>query len=350
VSRADDAARRVLRGVRAARQRQAGLPPRLRVASQSGPPVVYYLCPDSDRPTGGIRAIYRHVDVLNAAGIDAAVVHDRDGFCCTWFAHQTRVTSARRAVLSPQDILVVPEWYGRGLARLPDGPRVVIFNQNAYMTFAGLDDAAPAGAPYRGVPGLEAVVVVSGDNADYLRFAFPDLRVSIVRNAIDPSLFHPGGRQPGRRLAVMPRKRRDDLRQVLRLLTARGSLDGWDVVTIDNRAESETASLLRSCAIFLSFSEYEGFGLPPAEAMACGCYVVGFSGLGGREYFLPDFSSPVAENDLVAFARAAESALGSGPDELARLGRMASDYVLARYSPQAQQDDLLAFFLPLFKE
>ena len=34
---------------------------------------------------------------------------------------------------------------------------------------------------------------------------------------------------------------------------------------------------------FLSFGHPEGFGLPLAEAGACGCALIGYSGLGGRE-------------------------------------------------------------------
>ena len=39
--------------------------------------------------------------------------------------------------------------------------------------------------------------------------------------------------------------------------------------------------------IFLSFGHPEGFGLPVAEAIASGCAVIGYSGLGGDELFDP---------------------------------------------------------------
>ena len=35
----------------------------------------------------------------------------------------------------------------------------------------------------------------------------------------------------------------------------------------------------------LSFGHPEGFGLPLAEAAACGCALIGYTGLGGREIF-----------------------------------------------------------------
>ncbi len=342
-------AKRAVERLRAKQQRNIRTPPAMRVVRRHGPAAIYYLCPHFDKPSGGVRTIYRHVDILNEAGISASVVHAVDGFSCTWFKHTTRVTAARSVALARQDVLVVPEWYGRGLSALPTGPRIVVFNQNAYKTFGGLDESAAAGAPYRGVAGLEAVLVVSRDNADFLRFAFPELNVVEVRNAIDPAVFKAPEQPAGRRLALMPRKRSGDAHQLVRLLSARGSLDGWEVIPIVDRSESETAELLRSCAIFLSFSAQEGFGLPPAEAMACGCYVIGFPGLAGREYLHPGFSHPVEEGDILAFARATAAALAEDPAVLFERAKEGSDYILTNYSPDRQRDDLLAFYAQLLE-
>ena len=42
----------------------------LKVAERDGAEhTVYYLCPDHAPPSGGVRAIYRHVDLLNEAGV-----------------------------------------------------------------------------------------------------------------------------------------------------------------------------------------------------------------------------------------------------------------------------------------
>jgi len=51
-------------------------------------------------------------------------------------------------------------------------------------------------------------------------------------------------------------------------------------------ADIVVADILRSSRVFLSFSQREGFGLPPLEALACGCAVVGYHGFGGRALFV----------------------------------------------------------------
>ena len=47
-------------------------------------PTIYFFCPDLGHVLGGIKQIYRHVDVLNANGFDACIVHRTKGFKITW--------------------------------------------------------------------------------------------------------------------------------------------------------------------------------------------------------------------------------------------------------------------------
>ena len=51
-------------------------------------------------------------------------------------------------------------------------------------------------------------------------------------------------------------------------------------------------------AVFLSTCYYEGFNLPPLEAMSCAALVVGFHGYGGLEYATPDNGLWCAQGDL----------------------------------------------------
>lgn len=340
---------RQARSVAAYRHERNRHPPKFRVVSTvtDRHAKVYYLCPDSNAPSGGIRTIYQHVDVLNSIGIDASVVHHRRGFACTWFKHQTKVIAASEVTLTPMDLLVFPELYVPYLKEIPAGPRLIVFNQGTYVNFSGRQSVSSWRYCVDSSK-LEAILVVSLDNEEYIRYAFPGVRTERIRNSIDSRVFYPATDLPLRRIAVMPRLRGKGLcTQVLGLLALRGALDDWEVVNIDERSQEETAEILRSAAIFLSFSEREGFGLPPAEAMACGCYVVGFTGLGGREFFYPGLCSPVEEGNVLALAKAAEDAMrnfDSDASSIRELALKASSLVRDEYSFEKQLCELRNFF------
>jgi hypothetical protein len=346
--------REVLASTSRARELRSRRPPKLAVGPSRGrSPVVYYLTPDQAAPRGGVRMLYRHVDQLNAAGIDAAVLHSKPGFRCTWFANNTRTVSAPNVTLSAEDVLVVPEFYLLGPEMVPAEPRKIVFNQGAYHTFDHVPYAETvAGAPYTTLENLVTLLTVSEDSAALLRFTFPSIPVHRARAVLDHQVFHPPVTETkrGKRIAFVPRRRRQEREHLLHILRSRGVLQGWELVPIEGYTESQTAELMRSCPIFLSFSEREGFGLPPAEAMASGCYVVGFTGMGGRDYFDPEYSSPVLENDLLGYAKAAEEAMrryDSDPESLTKAGLVASERIMGRYHDSGLREDLLELYRPL---
>ena len=327
--------------------------PKLRVdPQQAHVPTVWMICPDWDKPTGGIRVQYRAVDSLNAAGLSAAIVHHKAGFACTWFHHETRIVPAPDVVVGARDVIVVPEVYGSSILNLPRGVRQVIFNQNAYNTLDSLMGDEVAAAPYRDNPDLTAVIVVSEDNAELLRYVFPMAPIRRVRVGLDDAVYHPPTQAPSNRIAYMPRRRRDDVAAVLGLLEMRGVFDRWEPVAIDGCSEAEVASALRSSRLFLSFSEREGFGLPPCEALACGCIVVGFDGFAGREFFRDPFAIAVPDGDVVGMARETERVLRrieQRPSEMAAVSAAGSRFIRDAYPPEATGQDLVKIFTPLLR-
>lgn len=54
---------------------------------------------------------------------------------------------------------------------------------------------------------------------------------------------------------------------------------------VNEVTQNELANLFNQHKYFLTLNPSEGFGLPPLEAMASGCAVVGFDSIGGRDYF-----------------------------------------------------------------
>jgi hypothetical protein len=329
---------------------------------------IYYLCPDHDTPSGGIRGIYRHVDALCRNGLEAFVVHERPGFRCTWFESETPILgwAARGYELqapadrpfvqlqgppsfevSPADVVMVPEIYGPHIAEIAPGVPKVIFNMNAHFTFRyyphDMKELERKTSPYYH-PDVVAVVVKSQDGYDHLRFVFPHVHLLLVRNSFDPKVFY--AQEPKEPwIGYMPRRNVEDAVQVLSTLAVRGTLRDYEIVEIDGLDENDTAALLRRCLVFLSLGYQEGLVRPPAEAMACGAAVVGYHGNGGRELFRPEFTNPVAAGDTREFAQELEKVLrlhAERPDELGERRRRASEFIHQNYSPELEEADLLS--------
>ena len=146
--------------------------PKLRaVAQQEALPTVYFCAPDWNVPAGGIRVFYRHVDILNEAGIPAAVLHRRAGFRCTWFENHTRVVGSRDTVVGPEDLLVVSELATSALRSLTPRHRFVVFNQNPHLTWQLV--SAEEVDLYTKNPSLAGIFVVSDHSLEMMRYAAP---------------------------------------------------------------------------------------------------------------------------------------------------------------------------------
>jgi glycosyltransferase involved in cell wall biosynthesis len=99
--------------------------------------------------------------------------------------------------------------------------------------------------------------------------------------------------------------------------------------------------------IFLAFGHPEGISLSNLEAMARGCRVIGYSGMGCREYFVEDLCVEVPMGDIIAFVRAVEAEMArfdAGSPTLLAVLETAARYVQERYSPEVERADLLDFF------
>lgn len=309
---------------------------------------IYYLCPDVAEACGGVRVIYRHVDILNAHGFDAQVLHHEPGFRCSWFEHQTRIAYMPRTV-QPDDVLVYPEVFGPDIAEYAPGVRKVVFVQGAYLTFQNYTfDPNDMRTPYTHPDVLEAMVV-SIDTYNYLRYVFPGLKIVRISPSIDPILF-PLQTEKKKQIAFMSRRNAEDALQVINILKQRKALNGWTIFPIQHMSQSEVSAVLQESAIFLSLGTAEGCPLPPMEAMACGCIVIGYNGRGGREYMRPWFCRPIKTGDIIEFARMVEKMTRdyeAKPGVAASMGTAASHYIRDHYSPEREEKGVVGMWKDL---
>ena len=286
-------------------------------------PKVRVLClPDLDRPIGGVKQLHRHVEHLVALGWDAAMLTEAPGFRPSWFASKAPSLSLEqsqaRGELDPEQcVLLLPETYiaadlskFRGLDL--SGLARVVFNQNAYYSYGQIGDHTTAAlSAFYDNPALLHVLSVSEDTHTFLarNLGLLDSRLSRIVNAIEPS-FTPDGAKSNR-MHWMPRKNSDHVQAVLQGLQRCGLRHsaGWHGEPLVQLSHARVAERLNGARLFLAFGHPEGFGLPIAEAMASGCWVVGYSGGGGSELFRFGASTCVSFGDWPGFLAAIQQAL-----------------------------------------
>ena len=145
----------------------------------------------------------------------------------------------------------------------------------------------------------------------------------------------------------MPRKNQRDAAIVNALLMNKNLSNEWNVVPIHCLPQQEVVKVLQKSIGFLAFGHPEGFGLPLAEAAACGCALIGYSGLGGREIFQLGnqlgVSWEVDYGDWQGFLYGIEALhkkLLEEPDLLHSSLEALSKEIRIRYSPQGMIDSV----------
>ena len=245
---------------------------------------------------------------------------------------------------------------GRSTFDLPNDAQVIVLNQGAYLTFGRLPLPEPGTKLSSLIPGpfrhdgLLGVVCVSTDSERYLRFTFPELEVRRIHVGIDTAVFSPGDTWRDHALAYMPRRRSDEVGELPRILASRGRSPDWLLRPLEGLDHRGVADALHASPVFLNFPIREGFPLPPLEAMACGCIVIGYTGRGGDEYLLPDCSFPVPEGDSIEYARVVETVIDDytkKDERLTAISRAAIELVSTQYTLDRQDRETVEVFTQL---
>ena len=218
--------------------------------------MLYYFCYENKSPTGGNKICYRHVELLNRLGVDAAILHPHSSFRYPQLAHQPPIVGLDTIRLDADDVLVLPEDLGPGHLKFAPRLRRIVFNQGANNMFKkySLMDDRPLVHQLKSVVGCFAV---SDQNARYLRFAFPSLQVERLILSLNLELFNGGDHsQKQREICFIASKNHQDVIQVVNLLRIRGFCKGWRFTPIHGMCEQEVQRDEAFCFI-LSFGHPE---------------------------------------------------------------------------------------------
>jgi glycosyltransferase involved in cell wall biosynthesis len=186
----------------------------------------------------------------------------------------------------------------------------------------------------------DVVLSISDDTTATTQLLYPFLNArQLMRLTLSvPTMFTPGTKE--RLITYMPRKLPAHAQRV-RLYLEQRLPRAWRLHAIDNMGEEQVAATLARSCVFLSFSELEGYGLPPLEAALAGNLVVGYTGQGGREFFAPPIFRTVQNGDFLRYVAEVECAIAdieSGELGTAALEeqrrRLATNHSVARETDQ----------------
>ena len=268
---------------------------------------ITYLCPISDHTgdgaSGGVKVIYKHSEEINkllSPKFKSSVLHpEKVNFYCNWFDYS--IEFKRNLNFNPnKEFVIIPDFWAERYSPQCKANNIKygIFVQNGYL-FGNNDNAST----YSAFQGAEIIMTISEDTTDCCALAFPELSSKIMRMHffVDSNKFVPD-LQKENIITYMPRKLSRHSKLVIFFLT-HYLPEHWNIIQIHNKTEKEVIETLKKSKIFLSFSELEGWGLPPIEAGLTGNKVIGYTGEGGKEYWHPPIFKEVLMGDVKGFVK-----------------------------------------------
>jgi hypothetical protein len=164
-----------------------------KVIASKTPTEVIFLCPARDKPTGGIKIIYNHAQLLNTLLPDntqSTIFHPKKpSFSCQWFTHQA--VFKRDFMLGQQDMIIIPEVMVNTHAPLIHQLNIqyAIYVQNGYFITKGHKDTLKSA--YKNA---SLIISISQDATQCIKLVYPEVdeqKLMRVHYSIDMHQFKP---------------------------------------------------------------------------------------------------------------------------------------------------------------
>ena len=146
------------------------------------------------------------------------------------------------------------------------------------------------------------IITTSKYSVSYIKTMFPitSKKIFKVNLSVDSNKFKI--MKKSNLITYMPRKLPDHSNLLLFYL--KNLLPkNWKILPLENVTEKKLIKSLSISKIFLSFSNFEGMGIPPIEAALSGNKVIGYVGGGGSEYWKKPIFTKVENGEIEDFAK-----------------------------------------------
>ena len=246
----------------------------------------------NERPVGGSKIAYTHCWLLRQAGYKAIPIR-MGRYRGDFYGFDIEPVAVRKVKnhIKSNDVIVATEFYPYNIDKFGNAIKIV-FVQN----WINLDRRLRKKDRQKGYLGIGYDhVMTCSDYVTKLVKQKMAIEAYTVTNGIDFSVFYSDSDiREEKRILCLPRKNPQDISQIKEIVLSKYA--DAEFVEAHMLTEAELADEYRKADIFLATGYPEGFGLPPLEAMACGCAVVGFTGGGASEFMIHNQTALVADD------------------------------------------------------
>ena len=264
---------------------------------------IVYLCSVKNKAYGGIDVIFRHAEYLNELTANTYILDlKKINYFKNFFRKKNLRYSEKKILflnsihnITSNDFVIIPEIYVKKYAAffLEKQIRFAIFVQRPYLIRQ--EDVEFYS---------KASLVISTSNfiSDYINEVIHKYEY-LNNHQITLSISKINSLKNNKKLITYMQRKMDQQSHFLIDQLKHLAPKGWSFLCIDNLSHEETLNILAKSKIFLSFTHLEGFGLPPIEAALSGNLVLGYSGVGGNEYFKKPIFHKIEYGNIVEFKK-----------------------------------------------
>ena len=336
---------------------------------------VIYLLPEMKGASGGAKVIYNHSLILNSINknINSKIIHLKKNFLYKlehslskrirlfdkkysgWDGKKMKISKKFKPKKDwyenkifnshnlnfdkKKDFIIIPEiWahFAVDLKLTENKINYAIFVQGFYHmnstnNFLNLK---------RSYKDAKLIFTTSKYSVSYLKTMFPEFKKKIfkVNLSVDSKRFKI--KKKSNLITYMPRKLPSHSNLLLfylkNLLPKK-----WKILPLINVSEKKLINTLSISKIFLSFSNFEGVGLPPIEAALSGNKVIGYVGGGGSEYWKKPIFTKVENGEIEDFAKKIISNIKTYKTNWVEENKKNRLFLSKYYSKKSEKDSLI---------
>tara|TARA_B100000795_G_scaffold253436_1_gene223612 strand:- start:516 stop:965 length:450 start_codon:yes stop_codon:yes gene_type:complete len=114
----------------------------------------------------------------------------------------------------------------------------------------------------------------------------------------------------------------------------------WKIDVIENVSDREVKIRINRSKIFLSFSHFEGLGLPPLEAALAKNKIIGYIGGGGKEYWRKPIFHEIKYGEIKIFGDTILNEIKNYNAKWIEQTSKQREYLIKKYSKESEVKSL----------